>query len=877
MNEAQVPYKYTLTLSKLFDIMDQTKQQQSGSRRKICIQSRGKICMRSINIKRGWNFGHGPMNNVNRLTKTLNERIVDLPHDYMIESDVYAEAPSQQASGYYNAGVAHYSRQIEIPAGWAGERIALRLDGAMMNTTIEVNGARAALHHYGYSPFETDITQLVYPGEKNTIVITVNPSMQPNSRWYSGAGLFRGVTLVHMPKLYAAFGGLSGWTRKIEYAKDGTPETAYLQVSAEIRNDLAENRLAEVTFLLTDDAGSETVHTSKTLVQVPAMSGAAAYMTMTVNAPKLWSAESPDLYRLAVRVTEAGTYKTRIISSEDPSCDEEEVLFGIRTIEADVKHGLRINGKEVKLKGGCLHHDNGVIGVVSLYDAEARKIKRLKEVGFNAIRTTHNPPSSALIEACDRLGMYVFDEAFDVWGMGKQPGDYNQFFESDWEKDLSDFIRRDRCHPSVIIWSTGNEITERAGLNDGYVLAVRLAETVRRLDPGRPVSNGICSFWNGLDDMLMTSQLERRNEAAGLQNADLGGAKDLLWERYTEAFANGLDIVGYNYLEDKYDQDHEMFPERVMLGSENYPAEVGRHWPMIESTPWVIGEFTWTAWDYIGEAGIGKAIFHDKDDTTVHDIWAGGSPYPWRTANDADIDITGHILPQGIYRRIVFGSRETGLYSYDPENYGKREELTPWGFPGVRACWNWAGYEDHPVDVLVFSGAEEVELRVNGKSAGRMKAGEAEIHKMPGTFLFHTIYVPGCVEAVSYTDGKEVSRSMLKTTGDAKAVRLVPETETLAADGESLAYVQVEVVDEEGNVVPDAAVKLQAEVSGAARLLGFGSANPVTDENYTRGVFTSYHGRALAVLRAGYEPGRAILRVTTSELGTAELNLAVTL
>ena len=259
----------------------------------------------------------------------------------------------------------------------------------------------------------------------------------------------------------------------------------------------------------------------------------------------------------------------------------------------------RINGKEVKLRGGCLHHDNGPIGTVTVYDAEARKVKKLKEVGFNAIRTTHNPPSSALIEACDRLGMYVFDEAFDAWGMGKQPGDYNQYFATDWEKDLTSFVKRDRCHPCVTIWSTGNEITERGGLNDGYVWAAKLAETIRSLDPSRPVSNGICSFWNGLDDLLLTEQTKRwaENSSGGLQNADVGGKKDLLWEQYTEGFANGLDVVGYNYMENKYEQDHEMFPERVILGRGNYPKEIGMHWPLIGKDPLSVGDFPWTAWD----------------------------------------------------------------------------------------------------------------------------------------------------------------------------------------------------------------------------------------------------------------------------------------
>ena len=834
--------------------------------------------MRSININRGWRFGLGQIDNNRRLNGELNERVVDLPHDYMIETDVFADAPSRQASGYYNAGVAHYWRQIDIPAEWEGERIALRLDGAMMNCTIEVNGAKAALHHYGYAPFEADITHLVYPGGANSVVITVNPSMQPNSRWYSGAGLFRGVSLVHMPKLHIAFGGLSGYTKRIEYAPDGSTDTAYLKVSAEICNAYAENRMAEVIFELIEDTDGAVVRSSKTLTQVPPMAETTAHMTLTVDNPKLWSAEAPNLYRLVARVKDTGTYKTHIVPADCPTVDEAQVLFGIRTIEADVKHGLRINGKVVKLKGGCLHHDNGVIGAVSLYDAEAWKVQKLKTVGFNAIRTTHNPPSAALIEACDRLGMYVFDEAFDAWGMGKQPGDYNQYFESDWQADLSAFVRRDRCHPSVILWSTGNEITERAGLNDGYVWATRLAEAVRALDPSRPVSNGICSFWNGLDDVLMADQLRRWRAEGSLQNADMGGAANLLWERYTEAFANGLDVVGYNYMEDKYAQDHELFPERVMLGSENYPVEVGRHWPMIERTPWVIGEFTWTAWDYIGEAGIGRATFYDPDAPNAKDgasPWIIGSPFPWRLANDADFDITGAIRPQGVYRRITWGSRETAVFSYDPSNYGKVEVLSGWGFPAVWDSWTWRGQENRPVEVLVFSGAEEVELVVNGKCVGRRRAGEAQAHDMPMTFLFHTTYQPGLLEAVSYSGGAEISRTTLRTAGTPERIRLTPETGPMRADGEALAYVRVELLDGKGLIVPDAAVRLRAEARGAARLLGFGSGNPITDENYTHGEFTSYRGTALAVLRSGYEAGTVVFKVEAMGVGSAQIELKV--
>ena len=833
--------------------------------------------MRIMKINRDWIFALEQLDHNKRMRGEFGDCTVNLPHDYMIAADVYAGAPSGAASGYYNAGVAHYVKDIDIPAEWKEDRIVLRLDGAMMNATVEVNGDKAALQHYGYAPFETDITRLVYPGEKNRIVITVNPSMQPNSRWYSGAGLFRGVELAHMPRLHITFGGLSGYTKKIEYDGAGNPETGFLQVSAEIGNGCPENRVAEVWFDLIREDSGETVLSRKTVTQVPPFSAGTAYMTLTVEEPLLWSAEEPNLYRLRARVREIGTYKTHIVPLENPTEDAESVLFGIRTVEADVKHGLRINGKSVKLKGGCLHHDNGVIGIVSVYDAEARKVKKLKALGYNAIRTTHNPPSAALVEVCDRLGMYVFDEAFDAWGMGKQPGDYNQFFETDWEKDLTAFVKRDRCHPCVILWSTGNEITERAGLGNGYTWAVKLAETIHALDPSRPVSNAICSFWNGLDDHLMEEQARKAKESmdAGLQNADVGGSKDLLWEEYTESFSNGLDVVSYNYLESKYEQDHEMFPERVILGSENFPKEIGMHWPMIEKTPWIIGDFTWTAWDYIGEAGIGKATFYEPGDPMIGNPWGAGSPFPWRTANDADFDITGEILPQGVYRRIVWGSRETAVFSYDPDVFGKVETLSLWGFPGVRACWNWKGREGKPVKIAVFSAAEETELFVNGVSQGRKKAGEALIHEMPQTFLFEAVYRPGTVEAVSYSDGKEVSRAVLKTAGTPVSLRLTAETENLQAGGASLCYVRAELVDSDGNTVPDADTLLTAEVGGAAELLGFGSGNPVTEENYTKGRFTSYRGKALAVLRAGTEAGEACLKVTAEGLGSAEITLPV--
>ena len=507
---------------------------------------------------------------------------------------------------------------------------------------------------------------------------------------------------------------------------------------------------------------------------------------------------------------------------------------------------------------------------ISLYECEERKVRKLKETGFNAIRTAHNPPSRVLVEACDRLGMYIFDEAFDAWGMAKRTGDYSQYFETWWEKDLTAFVKRDRVHPSVIMWSTGNEIPERGGLNQGYSTATKLAECIRTLDPTRPVSNGICSFWSGLDDAMAKGQDQTQN-AATEKEADF-------WEKQTEAFTNGLDVVGYNYMEDLYERDHELYPERVILGSENFPREIGFRWPVVEKLPYVIGDFTWTAWDYIGEAGIGKSLFVEETDPLVKKgPWAVMPPsttcYPWRLANDADFDITGIRKPQGDYRSVVWGSEKTYLYSMQPQNYGKAEVISMWGFTDVRKCWNYAGFEGKPVEVIAFSGAEEVELLLNGVSVGKK-----EVQKdgnLPNSVRFVLPYEKGVLEAVSYTDGMEVSRDRLATTGEPAEIRLIPEKKELRADGHDVVFVQIEILDQNGLLVTDAQIPLKAVLSGVGELSGFGSANPVTEDNYTQPETYSFRGRATAVIRSGYEQGSAELVIENAQLGSFRTRVPV--
>ncbi len=818
--------------------------------------------MKATLLDLNWTFRRGYLDSPEQLSEPGTE--VNLPHDGMIGTPVSPDAPAGVDSGYFGGGLTSYTRVLSLPAEGTGDCIGLQIDGAMMNATVDINGSRVGQCHYGYAPFFVDLTDHVLWGSDNRITINLNTAMQPASRWYTGSGLYRGVKLLQGPRVHIVPDGICLTTRSL------SDTHAFLEGTVDIENAGLTNRMAEVTLELLSEGTEDVAAVTKRVVELPHGEVQSARMTMVVPEPKLWDADHPNLYLVRASVRDLGDYRTHFVPEENGTTDTAEVLFGIRTITADPVRGLQVNGRTVKLKGGCLHHDNGLLGAVSLLEIEMRKVRRLKEIGFNAIRTAHNPPSAALIEACDRVGMYVFDEAFDAWLSGKRGGDYHQHFLTDWEKDLTAFVKRDRTHPSVLLWSTGNEITERGGLSQGYTVATRLAETIRRLDPSRPISNGICSLWSGLDDALAAGQNASQNAA--------GDADSLLWEHVTEPFTNGLDVVGYNYLEDLYEQDHELYPERVMLGSECFPKEIGFRWPLVERLPYVIGDFTWTAWDYIGEAGIGKTAYVDPEDKNAPQnpwdlmAWAT-SPYPWRLANDADIDITGIRRPQGDYRSVIWGSDATHLYSMHPDTYGKKEVVSMWGFPGVRRDWNYEGREGAPIELVVLSSAEEVEIRINDRSVGRKPVSKDR--PLPCSVRFDTVYEPGEVIAISYRGGEEVSRDTLVTTGKPAQITLHPEKETLRADGHDAVCVEIRVLDAEGRTVPNAQVPLRAELTGTGFLAAFGSAEPITEEDYTDDKATTCRGCAQAILRAGYEAGSCTLTVSAEGLPTATVTIAI--
>jgi beta-galactosidase len=763
---------------------------------------------------------------------------------------------------FYPGGYGHYEKHLELLEEWEGRKILVEFDGAYGNTSVGLNGHQLTMHPHGYTPFHADLTSVARFGKVNRLHVDVNNTAQPNSRWYSGSGLYRHVDLLVSPLLHIAPWGIFAATSRVV---DGT---AFIACDVTVVNESHEKRDIRLSARIAPDGRpGESAATARKFDRVPAGATQTLRLDLVVPQARLWDLNDPFLYRIDVELTEAGA------SAGSEPLDTETTTFGIRTVSVDAVKGFRLNGRTIKLKGGCVHHDNGILGAASYHDSEYRKMKLHKDNGYNAIRSAHNPPSRDMLDACDRLGLLVIDEAFDMWRMQKTANDYHLFFEDWWQRDMTAFITRDRNHPCIVFWSTGNEVTERAGLSDGYAIARRLADFVRSLDPTRPVANALCSLFNGLDDedaVKVREDVAERLASGGGQNMTEGYA-DQIWGDRTEGFASHLDVVGYNYLENHYESAAVDFPGRVICGTESFPLAIADIWEKVERLSYVIGDFTWTSFDYLGEAGIGKSRFHDGPLPEGPETDMFTSEYPWRTANDADFDLCGFPRPQLHYRRIVWGSTETFLAVQDPARFSLSETVSLWGWPERSDCWNWPGREGGPVRLDVYSAGDEVELLLDGRSLDRRPVGKTR--KFVASF--ETVYAPGMLEAVSYRKGQELSRSHVRTTGSPAGIRLTADRASLSADGQSLAFVTVEVVDAAGARVPDAALLSTAKVTGAVSLAAFGSSNPITTENYTTGRFTSHQGRLQAILRAGFAAGSGELTVEAEGLDSAKIIIPV--
>lgn len=787
---------------------------------------------------------------------------VNLPHDFMIHTDVTPATAGGRNSGFYRGECVTYVKKLFVEESWREQEVILEFDGSYMNTEVSVNGHFVTLHHYGYTPFHANLTPFLQYGQENRIVVTVNNSAPDNSRWYSGTRLYRHVDLLIGPKAHLAPWSIFAYTESIQQ------QDAVVVAEITVRNTTTSPCKKRVQVSISDERTPEqAVAFAETSVWVESRGEAVAKVRLLVKDAHLWDLQDPYLYQVTAAL---------FSENQEQADDVDQTTFGIRTISIDREHGFRLNGRTIKLKGGCVHHDHGILGAASFYDSELRKFRLHKAHGYNAIRCAHNPPSRDMLTVCDRLGLLVINEAFDVWEMKKNSNDYHLYFRSDWKDDLKAFMLRDRNHPCIIMWSIGNEIVERNGLSNGYRLAAELAAYARTLDHSRFLISAIPVPFNGLEDADMAKSLASLQQylaetGGSYQNMDNPYILGILAEK-TEAFAAPLDVVGYNYLDQKYAEDGARYPSRIICGTESHGKRADIVWAEVNKFPYVIGDFAWVSMDYLGEAGGGITVYLDEAELRAAQANpnAYGIPFPYRTNNGSDFDLCGEERTQLHFRKIVWGSEETWIAVQPPRHFGKIEYVSAWGFPEAYAEWDYPDDIGKPVNIDVFSAAEEVELFMNGNSLGRKSAGKGNHFQA----RYAATYEPGRIEAVSYASGREVSRQILESPGMAQRVQIHLENDALAADGQALCFARIVVTDQDGKRVSNKDWKARASVSGAATLAAFGTGRPITEENYTTGEFTSYHGQWLAVVRAGLAPGQATLRVEVDGLGAAEAVIA---
>lgn len=776
--------------------------------------------MQKVSFHNGWSCNGAP---------------VTLPHDAMIHEQREPGGPGGSGHGYFPGGVYVYGKTFTAPADWADKTVSLLFEGVYKNASVTVNGKEAGGRPYGYVPFTVCLDGLLEYGKENTVVVTADNSRLPNSRWYSGSGIYRPVFLLVGEKAHIKWQGVKITT------------LAYAPAKIRVDTDATGGDIA------VDILDGETV----------VATGTGPSCELDIPNAKLWSDEAPNLYICRVTLTEDGNVVDEVIET-----------FGVRVIEWSPK-GLFVNGKSVLLRGGCVHHDNGILGAATYAKSEERRVRIMKENGFNAIRSSHNPASEALIAACDKYGMYLMDETFDMWYNRKNKFDYGCDFHDWWERDTAAMVERDYNHPSVILYSIGNEVAEpheEKGVKAGRAMI----DLIHRLDPTRPVTCGVnlmiigrAAKGQGIyqDGKQNTASNDKKQKEGG--NASLAfnimasfvgtgmnkGGNSPKVDAITSPFVDSLDIAGYNYGSGRYPLEEKQHPDRVVFGSETFPQDICKNWEMVKKYPYLVGDFMWTAWDYLGESGIGAWSY------------TGGMPfnrpYPWLLAGTGVIDILGIPDASCKYAATVWGLTDRPIIGVRPVNHpGVRVSKSVWRGTNAIESWAWKGCDGNKAQVEVYAQADSVELLLNGKSLGRKKLKEYKA-------MFKTKYAPGTLTAVAYDiSGRELSRSELRSSSGPLRINAEPEDKTVKP-GE-IVYIPVSLAGENGVVESNADRKLTVTVTGG-ELLGFGSAHPRTEERYDTGTFTTYHGRALAVVRAGKAGTLTVSVSDGKQTGTAEI------
>ena len=774
---------------------------------------------------------------------------VRLPHDALIGAE--RSASGHAATAYFPSGTWEYKKSFELSPDDAGSAVILEFEGVYRDASVRVNGSVVAHRPNGYANFTVQVDHLLHFEGPNEV--RVDARAHDDSRWYSGAGIYRSVWLLRGGRVHLVPGGLQVATPEID------DDVAVVAVSAEVRNQSTTTSDAVLRLEVLDAAGNVVAATAAPVSTVPG-DALTARQRLCVPTPHRWAPCDPYLY----------TCRSTLVDG-DEELDADSATFGIRTLSLDPVRGLRINGEPVLLRGACVHHDNGPLGAATIDRAEERRVELLKDAGFNAIRSAHNPVSRPMLDACDRLGVLVMDETFDMWTQAKSEDDYSLRFPDWWEADVEAMVRKDFNHPSVVLYSIGNEVPE-AGTPMGARVGRALAEKVRSLDATRFVTEAISGLLVGGAELFAQLAAGRRDaEADADSETGVNTAMTNIADRLNDMMivpviaknsaetASYLDAAGYNYMESRFAIDAELYPNRVIIGSETHPAAIDTGWAAVCQHPHVIGDFTWTGWDYLGEAGIGRTVY-EQPGSQLAAVQSFLGEYPWRTAWCGDIDITGHRRPQSYYREIIFGLRtDPYLAVQRPEHHGEVASGTPWTWSDAVSSWTWAGHEGGPVIVEVYADADEVELLVNGRSLGRQPSGAAHRYRSE----FETWYEPGLLEAVAWRAGAELGRSSLRTATGPVLLDAQADRRVIDADPGDLAYVTLSLVDAAGTLHSGSDRRVEVGVEGPGVLQALGSANPATEEGFTGPACTTFEGRALAVVRPTGE-GRITL-VATAE------------
>lgn len=796
----------------------------------IAVIGQAQAQTRNILFDADWKFHKG------ELTEQAGEadfddsawRIVNLPHDWSIEGAPAEDEPSGNDGGYRPTGKGWYRKTFEFAktdelrkVQKANKRFSLYFEGVYMNAEVYVNGQSLGTHHYGYSSFLHDVTDLLTEGT-NTIAVSVDNSLQKNCRWYTGSGIYRHVWLICTDELH-----FKHWSTFITTPQVSQQE-ATISVATEVTNDSKSPKDVTVEATLIDSKGNHVGKGSKA-ISIKAGETMNVEQLISISNPQLWSPDTPATYKAELTINENGTVKDRIVET-----------FGVRTIEYSATQGLLLNGNKIKLNGGCIHHDNGILGAAAFDRAEVRKVEMMKAAGFNAVRTSHNHPSEAFLHACDSIGLLVIDEAFDGWRTAKLPHDYSTLIDKHWQEDIAALVLRDRNHPSIFCWSVGNEVIERKEIQI-VTTARKLAGLCRKLDPTRPVTSALCSW-------------------------------DEDWEIY-DPLAEAFEIVGYNYMMHKHKSDHERAPERVMMQTESYPREAYRSWAYSNDHDYIIGDFVWTSVDYLGESSIGR-WYYEGDSPGEH---YSRNQFPWNAAYCGDIDLTGLRKPISYYRDLLWNEdRPLYLSVKEPNGYFGEIRETQWSVWPTSESWTWPGHEGKDIDVEIYSRSPKVRLYLNDRLVAERATTRNEEYKA----VIRIKYEPGVLRAEAIDENGQTiealnsGRNELRTAEEPYAIRLTADRPTIKADGQDLSFVTAEVVDRNGILCPNASVELTFTLNGKATLLAAGNGDIKELDTTADNKHKTWKGRALGVVRSSNRANKSTLTVSAPGLKAAKVAIS---